>query len=467
MKMKKILSLSVAMLLAVSLSSCGEIEHKDIDASYYQSDDAGSSSGTDPSAPQQEEPAKELVTPSQLEELFASFDCDLNVSSSFFEWCVETTDNALLLDELYDEMSANGYSDEKWYEITGMTIKATNDLYSGKAYEDNNIYVMKSNGEDGIQLTFGGDISLADNWHVMQFYETTENGITDCISPFLIDKMNCADIAMLNNEFCFSYNGEPMEGKAWTFRGKPTNVSIYHEMGIDIVDLANNHCYDFGKQAFLDTLDTLKDAGIEYMGAGRNIEEASLPVYYIIEGKKIAYVAATRAEKYILTPEATATDPGVLRCYDPAAFIEVIKEAKQNADIVIANVHWGTEDSHWLEDVQPETAYQYIDAGADLIVGSHAHCLQGIEYYKGVPIVYNLGNFWFSEYDIDTGLLGVTITDDNSMELVFYPATQRNSRTTYVGGEEEGARILQCMRDYSSGNNVSIDDNGVITEITQ
>ncbi len=457
MKYKKIAAFAAALSLTL-MTACGEIPKKDL--SSLETLPTQTTVGPQPT---DENSSLPVITPAQLTELFNSFpECDLPYEDRFFEWCVETTDNPGLLDELYSRMSSGGYSDEKWAEISGMTVKATKALYSGGS-EGENIYIMQSNGRDGIQLTFGGDISLADNWQVMEYYKTT-NGIDECISPFLIDKMNGADIAMLNNEFCLSNNGSPMPDKMWTFVGKPENVSIYGELGIDIVDMANNHCFDYGEQAFLDTLDTLKGAGIEYMGAGRDIAEASSPVYYIIEGKKIAYVAATRAEKYILTPEAGESSPGVLRCYDPAAFIEVIKEAERNADIVIANVHWGTEDSHSLEDVQPETAYQYIDAGADLIVGSHAHCLQGIEYYKGVPIVYNLGNFWFSKYDIDTGLLGVTIADDNSMELTFYPATQRDCKTTYVGGEEEGARILQCLRDYSF--NVTIDENGIITEAT-
>lgn len=463
--MKRYTSLAAALTLLATLSACGEINGKTFDSSAAQSEssivtsDTGGENTPDQSKPEVSDEAIE-----KLVELFSVFDTELDASPEFFAWCVNETGDSSLPDEIYNEMSKSGYSDDAWYKLTGMTVRVTNDLYSGMAYEDNNIYVMPSNGEDGIQLTFGGDICLADNWQVMQYYETTENGISDCISPFLIDKMKTADIAMLNNEFCFSNGGSPLEGKTWTFRGKPSNVSIYEELGIDIVDLANNHCYDFGKQAFLDTIDTLRGAEIEYMGAGKDIDEASRPVYYIIEGRKIAYVAATRAEKNIKTPEATASEPGVLRCYDPTAFIAVIREAKQNADIVIANLHWGTEDSHWLEDVQPETAYQYIDAGADLIVGSHAHCLQGIEFYKGVPIIYNLGNFWFSEYDVDTGLLGVTINDDSSMELVFYPATQRGCRTTYVGGEEEGARILTCLQEYCYGLNARIDENGIITE---
>ena len=76
------------------------------------------------------------------------------------------------------------------------------------------------------------------------------------------------------------------------------------------------------------------------------------PQYFIVNGMKIAYVAATRAEKYIMTPEATETKGGVLRTYDPERFCKVIETAKENADFVIAYVHWGTENSHQLEPVQ-------------------------------------------------------------------------------------------------------------------
>ncbi len=396
-----------------------------------------------------------------LADRLSGYETELDPTPDFLRWCVETTQRPDLIRTMLDGIAASGYTDADFYSYTGMTVRAANDLYTNAAETQSNLHVRDSNGSAGISFTFGGDISLADNWHTMQHYAMTD-GIADCISPFLIEKMRAADLSSLNNEFCFSSRGTAMEGKQYTFRGKPENAKIYHELGIDIVNLANNHVFDFGADAFVDTLLTLQSENIQHMGAGRNLAEAMEPVYYIIEGKKIAFVAATRAEKYILTPEAGENTPGVLRCYEPERFLEMIREAEANADFVIANVHWGTENSHTLEPVQTETAYQYIDAGADLIIGSHAHCLQGIEFYKDVPIIYNLGNFWFSHYDIDTGLLEVTLQEDDALELVFYPAVQRNTETTYVGGEADGERILEAMRSYSP--NVSIDENGVIMQ---
>ena len=123
-------------------------------------------------------------------------------------------------------------------------------------------------------------------------------------------------------------------------------------MGVDIVKLANNHVYDYGREAMEDTMDTLSDAGIAYIGAGHNLEEAMKPVYVELDGKTVAFVAASRAEKNRKTPQATEDSPGILLCYDTELLLETIAEADANADFVIAYVHWGTEYSYDLEEEQ-------------------------------------------------------------------------------------------------------------------
>ena len=464
MNKKVVTVLCLSLLIAVSCSGCGMIEPV-AESSTQASQTAQTKDYSESSPAETTIPAPETLTPASLAAEQFRNETALPLTEDFFSWCVEFTGKQDILAQIDEQFSAAGCTEAIWTKLTGLTVKAAKSLYEKEPETAENVFVMEGDGQPGISFTFAGDISFADNWHTMQYMTSTGSSISDCISPFLIEQMKAADISCINNEFCFSDRGTPMKGKMYTFRADPSHVTIYHELGIDIVDVANNHAADYGIDAFCDTLDTLKNADIRYMGGGRNRAEASRPVYYIVEGKKIAFVAATRAEKNIMTPEAGENSPGVLRCYDPAAFIGVIKEAKQNADFVIANLHWGTEGSHQLEAVQPKTAYQYIDAGADLVIGAHAHCLQGIEYYKHVPIVYNLGNYWFNAYDIDTGLLGVTLNTDDSIDMTFYPATQRNCKTTYVGGEAEGTRILQCMRDYSM-QNVLIDDSGRITEKT-
>ena len=106
------------------------------------------------------------------------------------------------------------------------------------------------------------------------------------------------------------------------------------------------------------------------MGAGVNIDRAKAPIYYTINDTTIAYVAASRVI-YAMDWYASDTRPGMIGTYDPALFVESIKEAKENSDFVVAYVHWGKENTHELLDYQINMAKIYIDAGADAVIGCH------------------------------------------------------------------------------------------------
>ena len=314
-------------------------------------------------------------------------------------------------------------------------------------------------------VCFAGDINLDEAWCTTQYLNQQENGIRDCISEELISHMNQADVMCLNNEFTYSLDGVPLEGKAYTFRANPERVKILQELGVDIVKLANNHVYDYGSQALLDTFATLEAAEINYVGAGRNLQEAMEPVYIELDGKTVAFVAASRAEKYKMTPQATEDTPGILRCYDTTLFLETIAKAKENADFVLAYVHWGTEYSYELEDVQLTTGKAYLDAGADVVIGAHSHCLQGMEYYNGKPIIYSLGNYWFNEKTLDTMLLDLHFYGDDmggNIEVKVIPAVQSGFCTKIVTQDAEQERIYSFLEGISV--NVEIDENGIVKE---
>lgn len=325
-------------------------------------------------------------------------------------------------------------------------------------------------------LGFAGDICLADNYIPMQHLAAIgSEEISDGIDPRYIKIMQGMDQMWINNEFVYSRRGEPLPTKMWTFCGDPDNVSYLKDLGVDIVGLANNHSFDFGEVSFLDTLETLEKAQIPYVGAGRNLKQAEAPVYLETDGFKIAYVAASRAEYTIYTPEATDTEPGILWCYDYTRFLESIRTAAENADYVIALPHWGVEHSTVLEEEQIYGAHACIDAGADAVIGAHPHILQGIEYYEGKPILYSLGNFWFDDYDIDTLVAGLHIkgkkTDKDTslkkadIELKLYPGTQSGVYTALADTEDWKSRILQYLEGISV--NVKIDENGVVHPASQ
>lgn len=314
-------------------------------------------------------------------------------------------------------------------------------------------------------VCFAGDINLDENWGTTQFLDAQENGIYDCISEELVETMQAADIMCLNNEFTYSTGGTPLPDKAYTFRAKPERVEVLGQLGVDTVTLANNHVYDYGKEALLDTFTVLEEAGIPYFGAGDNLEKAMKPLYLEADGKRIALVGASRAEKYKMTPQATETEPGILRCYDPALYIQAIQEGKKNADFCIAFVHWGTEDSFELEQVQRETGKEYLEAGADAVIGAHPHCLQGIEYYEGKPILYSLGNYWFNGQTLDTMLAKLRFYgegEEGHLEVQVVPAVQSEYRTTYVSQTAEQRRIYDFLETISV--NAKISDSGIVTE---
>ena len=230
---------------------------------------------------------------------------------------------------------------------------------------------------------------------------------------------------------------------------------------MDLVSLANNHAYDYGETAFLDTMDTLAQAGIAYVGAGRNLQEARRPVYYIINNMKIAFVAATQIERLDNpdTKGATDTSAGVFRCWNGDNLLETVREARQNSDFVIVFLHWGTENQDTIDWAQEKQAPEVAEAGADLIIGAHPHCLQQISMVNGVPVVYSLGNFWFNSKTVDTGMVKVVLNENGLQSLQFIPCLQSGCKTSLVQGEEK-RRILNYMRGLSGS--VQIDDDGYV-----
>lgn len=383
---------------------------------------------------------------------------DENINTDFLTWIYQNykIDSLKKIDTYLDN---NQYNETMWHNVTGNSYTVLNDLYQ-KAYDDmDNIKIIDKFKENTI--SFVGDVSLADNWYIMPKYDERNKGIYGILSEDTVKVMTETDIMVINSEFTISDRGEKMPNKYYTFRASPKRIPIYNEMGADLLTLANNHVYDFGKDAFYDMLDSLNEYKIPYIGAGKNINEAKKPYYFVLNGYKIAFINATRAEKYILTPEATENDGGVFRCYDPEPLKNLINDIKKNSDYVVVLIHWGKEDSHELEQVQIDTSKIYIDAGADVIVGTHAHVLQGIDYYNHKPIIYNLGDFIFNDETKDTGIFQIKLNDDGNMEYYFIPAKEENEYTKLLYDDEK-QRVINNMNTWSG--NASINKEGKITE---
>ena len=351
----------------------------------------------------------------------------------------------------------NTYNKDMWHQVTGYSYIVLKDLYEKKYDSLNNVKIL-DNKTNTISIV--GDISLADNWKIMPKYDTVGN-VSGILSDEVVDIMRKSDVMIANSEFTVSDRGTPMRGKQYTFRANPKRLSIYDEMGIDMVTLANNHVYDYGKDAFLDMLTAFEEKGLPHIGAGRNLEEAMKPYYFIIGGYKFAFVNATRAEKYVLTPGATETSEGVFRCYDPTNMINLIKELRPNNDYVVAIIHYGWEDHHELEQVQIDSSHMYIDAGADIVVGHHAHTLQGVEFYNHKPIIYNLGDFIFSNNTDDTVIFQMILQEDKNFIYKMIPGIHKNCYTSLHIGEEK-QRVINNINSWSI--NAHLTEDGQILE---
>ena len=352
------------------------------------------------------------------------------------------------------------------YASVGESLHVLADRYHGLLDDDetaaeNNIYMREGKTESEAEITIAGDLCLAEDGFVLDHYDTV-NDLTKCISPKILEITNQSDIFYLNHEYCISDQGAPLEGKYYTFRANPERMSILDQMGTDIVSLANNHVYDYGKNALLDTTDFLDEAGIPYVGGGKNIEEAKRPIYFIVNGIKIGFVGASNGEKIKYTPQATEDSPGILRAYDTTEYNQVIQKASKECDYLIAYIHWGTEDSNYYNSDQQNWGREFLNSGADIVIGGHPHVLQGMEYVDGKPIIYSLGDFWFNHETKYTGVLKLNIGFEGLKEMSFVPCLQTGYTTQYLDTAEDQEELYSFLENLSP--NIEIDSKGVITQ---
>ncbi len=214
-----------------------------------------------------------------------------------------------------------------------------------------------------------------------------------------------ADLRFCNLECAVSDRGRPwsMTPKTFHFRTDAKNAAVLKAAGMDAVSLANNHTLDFEYDALYDTLDILDGANIARSGAGRDIVEASRPAFLNAKGVRAAFMAFTDNEPGW---EAGEDKPGVY--YVPIntkdmraeALFDRVRRARAESDIVIASAHWGPNWGYRPVTDHIPFGKALVDAGASVVFGHSCHVFQGIEVYKGAPIIYGAGDF-IDDYAID------------------------------------------------------------------
>jgi poly-gamma-glutamate synthesis protein (capsule biosynthesis protein) len=245
------------------------------------------------------------------------------------------------------------------------------------------------------------------------------------------------DLTIVNLECSPSPLGSP-EPKEFTFRC-PDGLGEMAAAGVDLANLANNHSQDFGKEALIDGRLRLLGAGIDTVGAGRNLRQASGYFPYLIEGWKVAVVGLGGIQPHAgwLADEDQA---GMADGDDVEAMAAAVERAEAWADWVVVTVHWGVELDLAPRPDDVERAQAMIAAGADVIFGHHSHRLQPLEVIDGVPVAWSLGNFvWpnFSAAGSTTAVARVEITPGGEVRSCLIPATIDSPGHPILSGEPE------------------------------
>lgn len=258
------------------------------------------------------------------------------------------------------------------------------------------------NVADTLTLSFIGDCSIGDTIQYRNHDTSYHNVIKEkgAAWPFSLvrDVLEADDLTVANLEVVMTnLTKERKDGRRWHLISDPANISVILESGIDIVNTANNHAWDFYAAGYHDALGHLDAAGVPHFGTLYPGTKDGSDITPIIEvkGIKIGFVGFSYPQE---------TDKKRI-----ASRIKKLRE--EGAQLVVVSLHTGREEQPQPNSGQESYMRYCIDAGADIIYGHHAHVLQSVQFYKGKPIFYSTGNFTFgtmSDVDPYTGIFQLT-----------------------------------------------------------
>jgi poly-gamma-glutamate synthesis protein (capsule biosynthesis protein) len=242
------------------------------------------------------------------------------------------------------------------------------------------------------------------------------------------------DLTVINLECPSSDIVAPIP-KTFSFRCDPAALPVAKRFGVDVANLANNHGFDQGPAALLDSIRNVERADLVPVGAGRDAEEADAPRYVEVKGWRIGIVGVGE----VLDPidqVADGNEPGTSVGHDFPRALRAIREAEANADLVVVSIHWGVELDTQPREYQVDEAHRMIDAGADMIFGHHSHRLQPMDTYEGRPIFYGLGNFVWPNFSVAGSTTAVA-------EVVVFPNGRVRGRLLPAFIESPGHPVLR------------------------
>lgn len=266
--------------------------------------------------------------------------------------------------------------------------------------------------------------------------------------------LSSADFAFGNLETSIT-EGPIVKSGLMMFRADPGVESALKNCGFEILSLANNHTPNFGQKGLFDTFEYLEQAGIKYVGAGENFEEAHQPVVIEKKGTRLAFLAYNDTDVVPDGYEAGTNRAGTA-FMDIAQMKKDLDKAKKLADAVIVSMHSGTEYAAGPNARQTAFARAAIEAGAELIIGHHPHVVQSVEEYEGKLIVYSLGNFVFDQMwseETRQGTMALISLSSNAVtDIEFIPVLIEDYAQPRPADESETAAILARLQLQANGS---------------
>ena len=250
-----------------------------------------------------------------------------------------------------------------------------------------------------VTLAFAGDVNFAKRTARLLRHPLAAFGP---IRPVL----SAADFTAVNLETAVTTRGAP-QPKEFHFRTTGKAFTAVRAAGIDLVTMANNHVLDYGRIGLHDTIAAARRARFPYVGIGRNAHAAWAPYITTIHGVRIAVIGVSQVTELASSWVATRTRSGEANAINVRRTLAAVRAARKRASVVIVFMHWGTEGQSCPDSGQLSLAPRLAAAGATIIIGAHAHVLQGSDWLGHTFVAYGMGNFVYWREDGESGRSGV------------------------------------------------------------
>jgi poly-gamma-glutamate capsule biosynthesis protein CapA/YwtB (metallophosphatase superfamily) len=321
-----------------------------------------------------------------------------------------------------------------------------------------------------VTLAFGGDVNFPAGSNLGNRLASDPTTALGTTVPVLLSGAN---LSMVNLESALTNGSCPdPQPKQYVFYAPTTAISAFEHAGVTLITETNNHGEDCGAAGLQMAIQARRQSGYPILGIGQDIDDAFTPFRTTVDGEKIVIIAATQVIDSDLQSAWTATpsQAGLASAYEVGALVSAVEAARRTADTVVVYLHWGTEMQDCPNPQQEPLAQLLVGAGADIVVGTHAHVLLGGGYLGSAYVDYGLGNFAFYDNDPpenESGSLVITVTGRHIDAVTWRPAVIQDDLPQPLTGEAAAQALARWNQARDCTNVSSAPGQSLTTPATE